>query len=81
MVAVSGGVVKLLLVCPLIAAPPVATVYQRYCPFVAPEALIIIAEGEQPDAPVVVGAVGMGLIVAITEVRALSQVPLLIETK
>ena len=68
------------MVCPLIGVPPIATVYQRYCPIVPPEAFRIIADREQPDAPVVMGAVGIRLMVAITDVRALSQVPLLIET-
>jgi len=65
----------------VIAVPPVATVYHRYCPLVPPDALRIIVDGEQPDAPVVMGAVGTGLMVAITEVRVLSQLPLLMETK
>jgi len=69
------------LVCPLIGVPPIATVYQRYCPLVPLEAFRIIADREQPDAPVVMGAVGIRLMVAITEVRLLSHVPLSMETK
>ena len=37
--------------------------------------------GPQEEAPVTVGAVGKELIVAVTVVRELSHVPLLMETK
>ena len=38
-------------------------------------------DGPQTAADVVVGAEGNGMMVAVTEVRVLSQVPLSIETK
>ena len=63
------------------AVPPVATEYHRYCPFVPPEALRLMDEGPQAAAGVVVGAEGNGVMVAVTGVRAPSQVPLFIETK
>ena len=79
-VAVSSGVVKVALVCPAMDVPPVGTVYHLYCPAAAPAALNVNAADPHEDAPVVVGGVGERLIVAITGVRALSQVPSLIET-
>ena len=64
----------MLLVCPVIAVPPVATVYHLYCPLVPPDADSVITEFEQPEAPVVVGALGMLLTIAATATRLLSQV-------
>ena len=78
--AVSAGVVKLLLVSPAMAVPPVATSYQRYCPLVPPEAVSVAAPVPHDELPVVVGAV-IELIVATTGVLALSHVPLLMDTK
>jgi hypothetical protein len=75
------GVVKLALGCPATAVPPVATVYQRYCPALPPDAVKVSVPLPQMLAPVAVGAVGKLLIVAMTGVRALSQVPLSIATK
>ena len=65
---------------PAIAVPPVATVYQRYCPFVPPAAESVIAPAPQVLLPIVVGAVGIKLIMAFTGVLMLSQVPLSMET-
>ena len=62
------------------AVPFVATVYQRYCPFVPPEAVSVRLAGVHDALPVVVGAVGGVLIVAVTAVRVLWQVPLLTAT-
>lgn len=75
------GVIKALFTSPTIAVPPVATVYHRYCPLLPPDALKIIDDGPQAAADVAVGAVGNGMMVAVTEVRAPSQVPLSMETK
>jgi hypothetical protein len=75
-VPVNTGVVYEALVCPAIAVPPVETVYHRYCPALPPEALSMTAEEPHAEAPVVEGAAGMVLIVAMTEVLALSQNPL-----
>ena len=43
------------------AVPPVATVYQRYCPLLPPDALSVNAAATQLLEPVVVGAVGVGV--------------------
>ena len=70
-----------LVVSPTIAVPPVATVNQRYCPLVPPEAIKLIeAEGPQAEAGVAVGEVGSGFIVAMTAVLTLSHVPLSMDT-
>jgi hypothetical protein len=55
------------------AVPPVDVVYHRYCPAVPPAATSVALDGPHADVPVVVGGV---LMVAITAVRILSQVPL-----
>ena len=65
---------------PAKAVPPEATVYHLYCPFVPPIALKVTLPGKHDSPPVVVGAVGNVLMVAVTGVRALSQVPLFIAT-
>ena len=62
------------------AVPPVGTVYQRYCPAAPPAAESVTVPVPHRAPPVVVGAVGSVLIVAVTGVRALSQVPLFIAT-
>ncbi|MBN8651007.1 MAG: hypothetical protein J0L67_06255 [Cytophagales bacterium] len=62
------------------AVPPVGTVYQRYCPATAPEALSTTVPVPQRVAPVPPGAPGIMLMVAITDVRILSHVPLLMAT-
>jgi hypothetical protein len=81
-VAESDGVVKLEFVCPAMAVPPDATVYQRYCPFVPPDAFRVTeALGKHALAPVVVGAAGNELMVAVTDVRVLSQLLTVNETK
>ena len=74
------GVVNELLVCPLIAVPPVGTVYQRYRPLAPPEALSVAVDGLQTVAPVVAGADGKGFMVAVTAVLVLSHVPVFIAT-
>ena len=74
------GVVYALFVCPAIGVPPDDTVYHRYCAAEPPEALSVIAADPQEALPVVPGADGIVLIVAVTEVLAPSQVPLLILT-
>jgi PAB1-binding protein PBP1 len=78
-VAESVGVVYELFVSPGMAVPPVGNVYHRYCPLVPPVTESVIAPDPQ-KLPLTgeEGAVGMGLIVAVTRVRALSHVPLLI---
>ena len=62
------------------AVPPDETVYHLYCPALPPAAVNTTLAGLQPEAPVVVGAAGIVLIVATTSVRVLSHVPLSIET-
>ena len=62
------------------AVPPVAPVYQRYCPLVPPDALSDAVDELQTVAPVVAGADGNGLMVAVTAVLVLSHVPLLMAT-
>ena len=62
------------------AVPPVGTVYHLYCPAVPPAAESVTVPVPHRLFPVVVGEVGIGLMVAITIVRALSQVPLLMAT-
>ena len=62
------------------AVPPVATVYHLYWPLVPPDAVSVTAPVPHDELPVVVGAV-VELIVATTGVLALSQVPLLRDTK
>jgi hypothetical protein len=74
------GVVYALLVCPPIAVPPVGTVYHLYCPATPPNALSVMAADPQEEFPDVLGAVGIVLIVAVTDVLALSHVPLLMLT-
>ncbi len=72
----------MLLVSPAIGEPPVGAVYQRYCPLLPPEAFSSTEEeGAQEDPGVTPGCGGEVLMVAVTEARALSQMPLLIETK
>ena len=68
------------LVCPAMAVPPVGTVYQRYCPAEPPLAVSVTVPGPQLDPGVTPGAAGIGLIVATTELRGPSQVPLSIDT-
>jgi hypothetical protein len=53
--------------------PPVATVYHRYWPGLAPDAVRVMAVPEQPELSVVVGAVGGVSTMASTGVRELSQ--------
>ena len=67
-------------VCPAMAVPPVGTVYQRYCPAEPPVAVRVTVPGPQLDPGVTPGAGGAGLIVATTELRGPSQVPLSIDT-
>ena len=73
------GVVYVLFVCPAIRTP--ALVYHRYCPAVPPEAVRVTAEDPQAEFPVIPGAAGGELIVAVTDVFEPSQVPSLIETE
>ena len=68
------------LVCPAMAVPPVGTVYQRYCPAEPPVAVKVTVPGPQLDPGVTPGALGTGLIVATTELRGPSQVPLAMDT-
>lgn len=68
------------LVSPAIAVPPVGTVYQRYCPAAPPEAFNVTEPFPHLLAPVVAGAAGIVLIVAVTIVLTLSQMPLLMAT-
>ncbi len=75
-----AGVLYAAFVCPAMAVPPVGTVYQRYCPALPPEAVTVTDDVPQALPPVVVGAVGIVLTVATTDVRALSHKPLLMET-
>lgn len=71
-VAVITGVVYVLFTCPDSAAPPVAVVYQRYCPLLPPEAASVNAAATQLDAPVAVGVVGLALTVSVTVFENLS---------
>ena len=75
------GVVYELFVSPGMAMPPVGNVYHLYCPFVPPETETVTAAVPH-ELPLTgrVGAVGMGLMVAVTGVRVLSHVPVLMET-
>ena len=77
MVTAIAGVLYVLLVCPAIAVPPVGRVYQRYCPAAPPAAVSIRLAAVHDALPVVVGAAGGVLMVAITAVQILSHVPLL----
>ena len=71
----------MLLVAPEMGLPPVDVVYQRYCPFTPPEAFrSTVADGAHPDPGVARGAAGNAMTVAMTGVRVLSQVPLLMAT-
>ena len=66
---------------PGMAVPPVATVYQRYCPLVPPDALSTTeAEGPHEEPGDVEGGGGTGLMVAVTATRVLSHVPSSMET-
>ena len=76
----SIGVTKVLFVSPVIGLPPVDTVYQRYCPAAAPEALRVTLAIIQDVLPVTEGAAGKVLMVATTGVRLLSHIPLLTAT-
>ena len=67
-------------VSPAIGDPPEETVYHLYCPADPPDALNVNAALPQDELPVVDGAEGMVLVVAVTAVLELSQIPLLIET-
>ena len=62
------------------AVPPVATLYHLYCPAIPPAALSVRLAAAQDEFPVVVGAVGNVLTVAMTADRGPSQVPLLMLT-
>ena len=67
----------MLLVCPAMAVPPVATVYHRYCPAVPPAPLSVRLAATQEAFPVVVGVVGFALTVIVTDVvnTSLTAVP------
>jgi hypothetical protein len=71
-VAVMAGVVYVLFTCPDSAVPPVATVYQRYCPLLPPDAVSVNGAAIQLDASIVVGAVGFALTVSVTVFENLS---------
>ncbi|MBN8651008.1 MAG: hypothetical protein J0L67_06260 [Cytophagales bacterium] len=77
---VNTGVVNVLLVWPAMAVPPVASVYHLYCPAAPPAAVSVTLAARHDSAPVVVGALGGILIVAVTVVRVPSQNPLLMAT-
>ncbi len=77
---VANGVVYVLFVSPEMAAPPDGVVYHRYNPGDPPDADNVTGDDEQLLAPVVVGALGGILIVAVTLVLVLSHVLLLIAT-
>ena len=72
------GVMYELFVSPEIAVPPVASVYHLYWPAAPPAATSVNETGPHKELPDTVGALGGMLTVAITGVRVLSQVPLLI---
>ena len=74
MVPVKAGE-YVLLVCPVMEVPPEAAVYHRYCPFVPPAAVRVNAPVVQEELPVVVGAVGNGLI-PITALLVYSSIAL-----
>ena len=63
-------------VSPGIGDPPDETVYHRYCPADPPEADNVSEALPQDELPVVDGADGIVLIVAVTADLALSQIPL-----
>lgn len=66
------GVMYVLLTSPDMAVPPVATVYQRYCPLLPPDAVSVNAIAVQFEAPVPVGAVGLALMVRVAVFENLS---------
>jgi hypothetical protein len=74
------GVIKELFVSPAKAVPPEETVYHRYCPLVPPDAFNVREPIPHRLTAEVVGAVGVVLMVAVTAVRELSHIPLLMET-
>ena len=77
----SIGVVYVMVVSLAMGLPPVDVVYQRYCPLTPPEAVrSTVADGAHPDPGVARGAAGNAMTVAMTGVRVLSQVPLLMAT-
>ena len=61
--------------------PPVGIVYQRYSPFVPPDADSVSEEGEQPLAPVVEGAGGASSKsnVAVLEIASETKSPLILQ--
>ena len=62
-------------------APPLEVVYHRYCPLLPPVAFSNTAEeGAHEDPLIPTGGEGNKFIVAVTNVRVLSQVPLLTAT-
>ena len=65
----------MLLISPEIAVPPVTILYHRYCPLIPPAADNVNTAGIHEFASVVVGGDGNGITVAVTIVRALSQLP------
>lgn len=70
--ALITGVMYVLFTCPDMAVPPVAIVYQRYCPLLPPDAVSVNAKGVQLDAPVAMGAIGLALIVSVAVFENLS---------
>ena len=75
------GVVNESFTSPAIGVPPVAVAYHRYSPALPPEAVSATVPASHRLAPVVVGVEGIGLIVAVTATRLLSQGPIPIDTK
>ena len=75
------GVTYVLLTSPEMEVPPETTVYQRYWPLVPPMAVSMTAPGPQELPAVATGEIGTGVMIALTAVRLLSQIPLLMATK
>lgn len=58
----------------MIAEPPVAVVYQRYCPFTPPLAPIVIDDPAHTEFEMAVGAVGSAVTVSVTVSEKASSV-------
>lgn len=74
MLVVIAGVENVLFCCVGCGVPPVATVYHRYWPGLAPEAIKVMLDPEQPELSMAPGTGGGVRTMASTGVRiALSQ--------
>jgi hypothetical protein len=58
----------------VIAEPPAAVVYQRYCPFTPPLAPIVIDDPAHAELEIAVGAAGSAVTVSVTVSEKASNV-------